>query len=268
MIELHTRAFFVSDAHLGAPSLGDDREREAQLIAFLEYASEQRGEIFVVGDLFEFWFEYRHAIPRSNFGVLATFYRLCRSGCRVHYLPGNHDLWIGSFLRDEVGLTVHNGPVAVVLGDWQAFVIHGDGMAAGDRGYRLLKKVLSHPVNIFLYRLLHPDFGIPFAKRMSQVSRAQGEQKADPFEQDYRRFALQHFERGYNIVIMGHTHRPLHEVYSGRHYLNIGDWIDHYSYIVLDEDGPRLLHWPEKRVYRQPKFMTEPSPVMAESATG
>ncbi len=244
--------YFFSDAHLGATTLGDDRDRETQLIRFLEYAAANQGEIYIVGDLFEFWFEYREVIPNRNFRVLATFYHLTRQGCKIHYLPGNHDLWIGSFLRQELGLVIHGGATEVKTQAYNIFVIHGDGMARSDRGYRFLKKIFTHPVNIFLYRWIHPDLGIPFAKKMSHVSRAQGEQKKDPFEQEYRIFVQEKFSQGYDIVIMGHTHKPVHEIYGSRHYINLGDWIDHFSYCELDENGPVVRQWPSQRVYVEP----------------
>ena len=247
-----TPVFFISDAHLGAPRLQDDRQREKQLIAFLEYAAAEGGEIYIVGDLFEFWFEYRQVIPKHNFPILVALYRIASSGVTIRYLPGNHDLWIGDFLRDEIGLHVLPRATEVRQGAFNIFVTHGDGMAKRDYGYRALRRILTHRLNIALYRWLHPDIGIPFAKRMSQVSREKGQNK-NPFDADYREFALSKFAEGYNGVIMGHTHFPLHEIYDDRHYINLGDWIRHFSYAELRNDGPVLRQWPSKTVLIEPE---------------
>ncbi|RMD99102.1 MAG: UDP-2,3-diacylglucosamine diphosphatase [Calditrichaeota bacterium] len=243
--------YFLSDAHLGAPNLTDDAHREKRLLQFLEFVAAKRGRLFIVGDLFEFWFEYREAIPRRNFAVLATLYQLVREGMEIHYFAGNHDLWLGAFLRDSLGIHIHHHATSIRKNELNIFVTHGDGLAKQDKGYRFLKKILTNRMNIFLYRLIHPDFGIPFAKKMAQVSRDQGETQ-NPYEADYREFALQKFKQGYDVVIMGHTHLPLHETYRDKHYINLGDWIDHFTYCEILSDRISLRQWPSQKIYTEP----------------
>jgi len=135
---------FFSDVHLGAPLLADDRIREQKVIAFLEYAQQLQARIFIVGDLFEFWFEYKEAIPRQNFAVLATMYKLIQNGICIHYLAGNHDLWLGSFLEKEIGVHIHRNEAELCINGQNIYVTHGDGAAKSDSRYRFLKRILCN----------------------------------------------------------------------------------------------------------------------------
>lgn len=245
---------FFSDAHLGAPLLEDDREREHKIIDFLQDAASENAIIYIVGDLFEFWFEYKHAIPKSNFALLAALHRLTSAGTEIHYLAGNHDMWPSAFLQKELGVHTHTGEARLRLKAFDILVTHGDGAAASDRGYRLLKKFFQSKINIALYRLLHPDFGIPFAKHMSQVSRDKSF-TADPLAEEYRTFAINRFAEGHDIVIMGHTHEARHEIYGHKHYLNLGDWISHFSYCHIVDGDISLRHWPSKQRYVEPLYL-------------
>ncbi len=245
------KTVLFSDVHLGAPLLDDDEQRQERLISFLEHAAGQQATIYIVGDLFEFWFEYKHAIPNHNFAILAALHKLAREGVSIHYLAGNHDLWIGDFLEKQVGVTVHKNATEFRSGELNVFVTHGDGTAASDSGYRFLKRIFTNPINIALYRLLHPDFGIPFARRMSQVSRDQGDHK-DPMAAEYREYARGQMQKGYSAVIMGHTHKPAHELLDGGHFINLGDWISHFSYCEIIDGSIALKKWPEQTIYRQP----------------
>jgi len=244
---------FFSDVHLGAPNLHDDRQRQQSVLQFLDYAAENRAAVYIVGDLFEFWFEYKQVIPKANFPVLAALYKMTSQGLEVHYLPGNHDLWIGSFLQDDIGLIVHGRATRIQAGAYNVFAIHGDGAAASDKGYRFLRKIMSNGINIRLYRFVHPDFGIPFAKRMSQVSRQAGAAKSS-WEREYVAFAKQKFSEGYDVVIMGHTHRPFHKMIDKKQFINLGDWLSHFSYCEITGDEVALRQWPTKQVYIEPEW--------------
>jgi len=241
---------FFSDVHLGAPLLADDRIREQKVIAFLEYAQQLQARIFIVGDLFEFWFEYKEAIPRQNFAVLATMYKLIQNGICIHYLAGNHDLWLGSFLEKEIGVHIHRNEAELCINGQNIYVTHGDGAAKSDSRYRFLKRILCSRTNIKLYRLLHPDLGIPLAKRASQVSRDKGN-NPHHWASEYREFAEDRFEEGHDIVIMGHTHYPLHSHTNGHHFINLGDWITHYSYCLIKDNEISLRQWPSMELLHQ-----------------
>ncbi|MFQ5631128.1 MAG: UDP-2,3-diacylglucosamine diphosphatase [bacterium] len=248
---------FFSDAHLGAPLLNDDKAREKKVIELLEHAARLNAVIYIVGDLFEFWFEYQQAIPKKNFAVLAKLWQLTSSGAEIHYLAGNHDMWLGKFLRDELGLITHQNETRIQHEQNDIIVTHGDGVANSDNGYRFLKRIFRNKLNIALYRLIHPDFGIPFAKKMSQVSRKKSF-TVDPLAKEYRMFALGAFDiLGANVVIMGHTHEAKHEIFADKHYINLGDWISHYSYCQIQNGEISIRQWPSTELYVQPVVYKE-----------
>lgn len=160
------------------------------------------------------------------------------------------------FFSDELGLHVHKNATSVAIGDKRFYVTHGDGLAEQDSGYRFLKRIFTNKVNVKLYRWLHPDIGIRIAKKFSQVSRDQGAPDY-AWESQYRDKALVKLAEGYDGFIMGHTHWPMHEIIAHKHYINLGDWITHFSYCEVVDDVVSLKHWPTKEIYRQPVVRSE-----------
>src|SRR5262245_8346461 len=150
-------AYFISDAHLGVESKAREAARETRLIPFLNSLPGRARSLYILGDLFDFWFEYGTAIPRRHFDLLATLRELRRADVEITCLAGNHDFWLGPFLRDELDLKVHDGALTVVEQGRRIWLHHGDGLLGGDLGYRVLKRVLRHPASIALYRWIHPD---------------------------------------------------------------------------------------------------------------
>lgn len=240
--------FFFSDAHLGSTARDDDKYRQKMVLDFLDYAGERAAGLYIVGDLFDFWFEYRHAIPSSNFPVLAKLHELSRSGLPIDYLAGNHDLWLGDFLQNEVGVKVHHDGIIRTLHGTKCFIVHGDGIAARDGGYRFMKKIFKSKANIFLFRLLHPDLGVKLAKSLSHTSR-QVRENPYSWEADYKAYAEARFADGFDAVIMGHTHKPLFEKIGTSHFINLGDWMDHFTYCEITSEGPSLHRWPTRELF-------------------
>jgi len=240
--------FLFSDAHLGAPDRDDEKLRQRRVIEFLDHVKNHGAGLFIVGDLFDFWFEYRHAIPNRNFAVLAKLHELRAAGLPIDYIAGNHDLWMGDFLRNEVGLVLHENHIIRRLCGYSCYIIHGDGVAKNDGGYRLMKRIFKNPINIKLYRWVHPDVGIPFAKLVSHTSRSVKDHP-NTWERDYRSYAEARFAEGHDVVIMGHTHQPLFESIGQKLFINLGDWMEHFTYCQFDDNGPRLLTWPEQKPY-------------------
>ena len=193
------KLFFISDAHFGAESPEKEKLKSARFFSFLEYFECQDADLYIVGDLFDFWFEYKHAVPRRHFQIIAYLSDLCRKGRNIHYLAGNHDFWLGSFMENEVGLVLHPDHYSIPDLPYRIYVKHGDGLMKNDHGYRFLKKVLRNPVNIFLYRLLHPDFGIPLALFFSSWSR-EVKDRANYNDLDYREFAYGKIDQGNDFV--------------------------------------------------------------------
>lgn len=240
------RHYFISDAHLGAADTEDDRQRESRLLNFLKYVEDTGSSLYIVGDLFDFWFEYRTVIPRRYINVIFALKRLSDKGIKIEYVIGNHDFWLGDFFESQLGILIHHDPICLTIDSKRYYVGHGDGLAKDDVGYRFLKKILRHPLNIKLYRLLHPDFGYKLALFCSNLSRNHRAVKDN--HSDYLSFARERFAEGFDGVILAHTHSPLEVTEHNKTYINTGDWINNNSYAVLEEGRLRLEKWSKRTV--------------------
>jgi len=239
-------AYIVSDIHLGAVP----RETERAFRRFLDHAAEHAGSLLINGDLFDFWFEYKSVILREHFRVVAKLADVVEAGVPVSFVGGNHDAWAGSFLRDEVGVTLLDGPVEMELGGRRALVAHGDGVGRGDYKYRALRKVIRHPASIAAFRRLHPDTGRRIAGLASTTEHkaGSGDQAAKGRAAFIRGWAEEQLARmpHVELVVAGHAHVPeVVEVAPGRFYANSGDWIRSYTYLVLPVAGgaPEVRGW-------------------------
>lgn len=235
------RTVVVSDIHLGA--IPDAAERAFR--GFLERVPDLGDDLLINGDLFDFWFEYREVVPRGHFAVLAALRGLVERGLVVRFLGGNHDAWAGSFLAEEVGLDLVEGPAVLEVGGRRAYVAHGDGLGGGDWAYRALKRASRSRLGRTIFGVVHPDLGVPVARRASATEEKRA---AGPGHETSRADRLAEHARGLlarrddlDLVVFGHSHRPeLEEVRPGRFYLNAGDWLHHRSYAVVSEREIRL----------------------------
>jgi UDP-2,3-diacylglucosamine hydrolase len=237
-----------SDAHLTVADSG--RERMAQLVVFLRWIDpKQVDRVVILGDLFDFWFEYRHVIFSGYFDVLKAFADLKDGGVELHFVCGNHDLWAGRFLRDHLGFIIHPEPVTLDFGGQRVLFVHGDGLNPRDWVYRMYKSVARAPWVIALFRLLHPDWAMPLGRWVSCCSRrlfgsddlSRGSEVASL--QDFARRALG--EGRAEVVMCGHSHHPVLEAYPAPGgtglYINVGDWLYRQSYVEWDGDRFRLM---------------------------
>ncbi len=227
--------FFLSDAHLGAEGPDKEKLKEDKLIALLDRIEDQGELLYLVGDMFEFWFEYKNVIPKEHFRVLMKLKALVDSGIKVSYLVGNHDFWLGDFLPKEIGIPIFREPVEAVHQGKRIFIAHGDGFAQKDSGYRILKKVLRNRVNIFLYRQIPPDVSYPLARWVARGSRSYVQKRDTGYLQDYESFASEKIKQGFDAVILAHTHVPVLRDTGGGTYLNLGDFFRHFTYGALRE---------------------------------
>ncbi|NOZ60643.1 MAG: UDP-2,3-diacylglucosamine diphosphatase [Calditrichaeota bacterium] len=236
--------YFISDIHVGAAFDQRLGRRYERLISFFNSIKKEGNELFIVGDLFDFWFEYKHAVPAQFYFILFEISKLIEAGVRVHFQPGNHDCWHRDFMSRELHMQIHGEIYTPTLFGKKFYLFHGDGVLKKDKGYRLLKKVVRHPLNIFLYRWTHPDIGIPFAKFMSRSSREYTTNKFFDYTDEYIQFAKDKFDAGFDVVILGHSHNPLMEKINGSVFINLGDWIHHFSYAQFDEQNEiQLKFW-------------------------
>lgn len=230
-------AYFVADAHLGQGSPDSNAARERDLLRFFDRVLAERAALYVVGDLFDFWFEYRHAVPKRFIGVLARLGTLARAGLPVTYLGGNHDFWIGDYLRREVGVVFTDQPLSTELQGRRIFLAHGDGLGPGDHSYKALKRVLRNPAARFLFRWIHPDVGIPIASATSHTSRRHAP-RPKRSEDDLRSLLAEpRFQEGFDAVLLAHFHRPIHQRARGRDFIVLGDWIDRRTVVKLENGG-------------------------------
>lgn len=227
--------YFFSDVHLGEAGQGKEERKLEKLASFLNMVEQDGEQLFILGDLFDFWFEYKHAIPKEHLRTVFRLSKLVDSGIEVHYISGNHDFWLGEFLSQEAGIRIHRDYYQTELDGKKIFMIHGDGLSPSDKGYRVLKRVLRNRVNIWLYQKLPADWGIPLAKYVAGASRNHTSKRTHKFLDDYKEYAKNKLSEGYDAVIIGHVHFPTLCSLNGGIYLNTGDFIEHFSYGRLHE---------------------------------
>ncbi len=234
---------FFSDAHLGLGEQDEERAKEERVVRFLRTVATKAGHVFIVGDLFDYWFEYRTVIPRGHIRLLGALADLRDKGVGITYVAGNHDFWLRDFFPTELGIEVSLDPIERIIYGKRFLIHHGDGLLKNDTGYRILKKVLRNKVNIFLFSLLHPDLTGWLARWSSRTSRAHTGKKV--YEgNDMIGFARQKLGEGYDVVVMGHNHQSHISSMNGGIYVNLGDWIDENTYAVFNGTRIRLKVFP------------------------
>ncbi|MDP4231895.1 MAG: UDP-2,3-diacylglucosamine diphosphatase [Bacteroidota bacterium] len=244
------RYYFISDVHLGYGPREEDRAREGRLLTLLDKILDEaiRGEaggVFVVGDLFDSWFDFAHVIPRRHVRTIAALARIA-DRVPVEYLMGNHDFGHRDFFEEELSIPLHRMDIRRELLGKRFYIAHGDGKAANDTGYLFLRKLLRSPFAQAAYKIIHPDLGIPFAEWISGRSRLHTDARNALKKYDgLRQFAeniLMNREADY--VVMGHKHDPAIISAHGGTYINLGDWLRSYTYGVFDEAGFRIENAP------------------------
>jgi UDP-2,3-diacylglucosamine hydrolase len=242
---MHQKIYFASDFHLGIPDHDSSLIREKKLVAWLEMARTDAAEIFLMGDLFDFWFEYRTAIPRGYARLLGKLAEITDTGIPVHLFRGNHDMWAFDYLSQELNIQLHRDPEFREFSGKHFYLAHGDGLGPGDHGYKFIKKVFANPFNQWLFRLLHPDLGIKMALYWSRKSRKVSMEKEKKDEDItlkliQKRISVHSNELlkqrpELNYLIYGHYHFPLDtQLTDNARQLVLGDWLTHFTYAVFD----------------------------------
>ncbi len=240
MITMNKKIYFISDFHLGAPDKVKSLEREKRVVRWLEKVKVDASEIYLMGDIFDFWFEYKHAVPRGYVRLLGKLAELSDSGIIVHYFTGNHDMWVFDYLPQEIGVKIYREPITRTIGNKKFYIGHGDGLGPGDHGYKFIKKVFANKACQWLFARLHPNFGIPLALYFSRKSRIAtgttdekylGEEKEWLVVYSKEVLKNEHFD----YLIFGHRHLPL-DIKLGEtsRYVNLGEWINYNTYAVFD----------------------------------
>ena len=235
--------YFVSDIHLGEPvPRRDPREKEDAFIAFLRHVRSQSDTLYIVGDLFDFWFEYERSVPTTGARVIFELYAAVQGGLRIVYLPGNHDIWIGRYLSDEVGLDLPGGPITIQAQGHTIFVAHGDEFRQ-DLPFRLSRGILKNSLCVRLFRWLHPDLGVKLGQWTSHQSEARAGRTHDQNRTVYTQAANHLLQGETDTVIFGHYHVAVIEHLNGGRMIVLGDWIDKDTYLVLHDGHFRTMRW-------------------------
>lgn len=240
------KVFFASDFHLGAPTIEESKVREAKIIRWLNEIEHEAAAIFIVGDIFDFWYEYDTVVPKGFIRFLGKIADLRDKNIPVCFFTGNHDLWMKDYFLKELGIPVHHHPVEVTIEGKTFLVGHGDGLGPGDNTYKLLKKIFTNPFCKWLFKWLHPDIGVKLALKWSSSSRASNVSKN---EQDFKgenewlwQYAKQvNASRHFDYYVFGHRHLPLElPVGDKSTYYNLGEWVSQYTYGEFDGQSFQL----------------------------
>ncbi len=234
------KIYFLSDFHLGAPNAADSLLREKKIIKFLDEIKTDAAEIFIVGDLFDFWYEYKKVVPKGYVRILGKLAEITDTGIPIHFFVGNHDMWMRDYFQKELNIPVYFEPSPFEFNNKKILVGHGDGLGPGDRGYKFIKKVFRNRVSKWFFGILPPSIGMGIAHYFSRKSRAQTGQTDEKFLGEdkewlivYCKEALQ--KEHYDYLIFGHRHLPIDfKLNEQSRYINLGDWIKYFSYAVFD----------------------------------
>lgn len=232
---------FISDIHLGLQSKEIEKQKERLLVNFLNSTALGCKELFIVGDLFDYWFEYKHVYQKGFFRTLTSLQDLTERGVKIHYFIGNHDFMHRNFFKEEIGALLYENPIEVKLNGRNFYIGHGDGLVKNDFGYLMLKKVLRNKAVQKLYALVHPDWGIGLASLTSKSSRSYTSHK-DYGEVDGLYDAAQkQIDNGYDYVIFGHLHKKIYQQYNSGYYINLGSWLDNPCYGIFHQNKFEII---------------------------
>ncbi|HRX11369.1 MAG TPA: UDP-2,3-diacylglucosamine diphosphatase [Draconibacterium sp.] len=233
------KIYFVSDVHLGAPALSNNHERELRFAHWLDSINHDVKELYLMGDIFDFWWEYKKVVPRGFTRILGRIANLTDRGIPVYFFPGNHDLWVFDYLPSELGVIVHHHEIVKEIEGKKFFLAHGDGLDASDVGYNRLKKIFTNRKMQWLFSRLHPNFALHIAHKWSKSSRTAKFEKEAEF--DVNVDGMYKFAKSFlkiekvDYFIFGHRHcmvnTPMNDDTS---FVLLGDWIKNFSYGVFD----------------------------------
>ena len=240
------KIYFASDQHLGAPSPEASLPREKKFVAWLDTIKEDAGAVFLLGDLFDFWFEYKTVVPKGFVRVLGKLAELKDAGIDIYFFVGNHDLWMRDYFQKELDIPVFHEPQEFDINGKLFLIGHGDGLGPGDYGYKRMKKVFTFPFFKWLFRWLHPDIGVKLGHYFSVKNKLISGDEDAKFLGEENEWLAQYCkrklrEKHYDYFVFGHRHLPLEiQLQENSRYVNLGDWIQYFTYGEFNEDTIRL----------------------------
>lgn len=243
--------YFLSDFHLGVPDYESSLIREKKIISFLNSIQHNAQEIFIVGDMFDFWYEYKKVIPKGYVRLLGKLAELTDAGIPIHFFIGNHDMWMNGYFEKELNIPVYHEPQIFERNGLKLFIGHGDGLGPGDYGYKFIKKIFRNKFCQFLFGIIHPNWGIGLANYFSQKSREKTGTSDEHFLGEEKEWLVQFCrttleKEHFDYFIFGHRHYPIdYKLNEKSNYINLGDWINNFSYAVLTNSKLELKKWEE-----------------------
>ena len=243
------KIYFASDNHLGAPTQEKSSPREKRFVAWLNEIKEDAAAIFLLGDLFDFWFEYKKVVPKGFTRTLGKLAEISDTDIPIHYFVGNHDLWMNGYFEEELGIPVYYKPKEFTFNDKTFLIGHGDGLGPGDKGFKRMKKVFTNPIAKWFFRWLHPDLGVKLAQYFSVKSRLISGEEDVKFLGEDNEWLVQYCkrkeqEKHRDYYIFGHRHLPLEiNISEQSKYINLGDWISYFTYAEFDGESIKLKEY-------------------------
>lgn len=234
------KIFFLSDFHLGAPDAASSRVREKKIIQFLDSIKTEASVLFILGDLFDFWYEYKKVVPKGFVRILGKLAELSDSGMTIHFFVGNHDMWMKNYFQKELNIPVYFEPTPFEFNGKKFLIGHGDGLGPGDHGYKFIKKIFRNKICQWLFGIFPPVIGMGIANYFSSKSRAQTGQNEEVFLGEEKEWLIIYCKEvlqkeHYDYFVFGHRHLPIHfNLPDNSLYVNLGDWIRYNSYAVFD----------------------------------
>lgn len=239
--------YFASDFHLGAPNAKQSLEREKKVVAWLNQIKPSCAALYLMGDVFDFWFDYGKVIPKGFSRLLGKLAELRDEKIPVYFFTGNHDLWMFNYLEDELNIPIIRNKIELEIENKKLFLAHGDGLGPNDKGYKRLKKVFTNPVLQFMFKwFIHPNIGIWVAQKWSTFNKPQYKGEVTKFlneEEWLVQYARRKLEKQhYDYFVFGHRHAPIiYKLNENSKYVNLGDWINHFTYAKFDGKNMELL---------------------------
>ena len=235
------KIYFASDFHLGAPNYDESLKREKRIVLWLDEIKLDAKEIYLVGDIFDFWFEYKNAIPKGFVRLQGKIAELTDSGIPIHFFTGNHDMWIFEYLPKELGITIHRGNIVKEFNEKKILIGHGDGLGPGEASYKMLKAVFSSKLCQWAFARIHPNLGIGIANAWSRKSRKSNVDYEEVFHGEENEklivYCKEYIKKDPTIdyFVFGHRHLPIeNNIGEKAKYINLGEWIKHNTYAVFD----------------------------------
>ena len=239
-LEQGKRIYFSSDNHLGAPNHKNSLVREKRFVKWLDSIKEDASAIFLLGDLFDFWFEYKKVVPKGFVRVLGKLAEISDSGVPLYFFVGNHDMWMDGYFEKELNIQVFDKPQKFLINNNLFLIGHGDGLGPGDKGFKRMKKVFKNSFSKFLFRWIHPDIGVKLAQYLSTENKLYSGADDIEYKGEENEWLVQYCKKiilneKFEFFIFGHRHLPLDiNISQSSRYINLGDWISYFSYAVFD----------------------------------